>query len=465
MHPTIFREYDIRGKVPQELNPNEVYALGQAIAYFLLKERSTVTSVIIGMDGREHSPIIKEALCKALMDSGLNVIFIGVCPSPVMYFGLHTLKSDAGLMITASHNPPEYNGIKIMLGKKSIWGSQITEIGQLYQERKSITPGSKGTYRQEDVNTQYVDYLAKAFATLDNMPLKAIIDCGNGTAGAVLPQLLAALHWRNVTLLYPEIDGAAPHHEADPTVEKNMKDLQKLLATTDAQVGIGLDGDADRMAAMTQSGFLIPGDQLLAVFAQSIKDNHSDLCVVFDAKSSGGLIELLDSWGVRACMSRSGHAIIKQEMNKNNAVLGGELSCHFVFADRYFGYDDGIYALLRLFEIMVTTRKTLDELISIFPKKWSSQEYRIACPEDKKEEIITNLYTHFITMPDTHVVTIDGVRVTNRHGWGIVRASNTQAVLSMRFESDSPHGLAHIKNDFKEVLSNYLSPQELAVLA
>lgn len=465
MHESVFREYDIRGKVPQELDPSEMYSLGQAIAYFLLKESSSVKVIIVGMDGREHSPILKDALCKALIDSGLHVIFIGICPSPVMYFGLFTTDADAGLMITASHNPPEYNGIKIMLGKKSIWGNQIREIGQFYKERKSITPASIGTYREGNLNTPYIEYLKNAFPSLINMPLKAIIDCGNGAGGAVLPQLVHALNWKHVHLLYPEIDGITPHHEADPTVPENMMDVRDLLATTDAQIGIGLDGDADRMAAITKSGFLVPGDQLLAVFADSLRKGHPDLRVVFDAKSSGGLIDLLTGWDVHGYMSRSGHAIIKQEMIKNDALLGGELSCHFVFADRYFGFDDGVYAMMRLFEIIITTGKTLEELLSIFPKKFSSPEYRISCQDNKKEEIITRLYTHFIMLPDTQVVTIDGVRVIKKYGWGIVRASNTQPVLSMRFESDTQKGLTHIKNDFKKILSDYYSAHELAVLS
>lgn len=464
MNDTIFRKYDIRGKVGQDLIIDQVYDLARAIAYYFKERNPNVKTIAVGMDGRTHSYAIKEEICRALTESGINVLFLGVCPSPALYFALYTQPIDGGLMITASHNTKEYNGIKVCLGTESVWGKEIQTIKQLYKEKQHIDTQTIGTVQDEPIIPSYLDYLCEQFTNLKNIDLKIIIDCGNGAAGTVLPQLIERMNWKNITLLYPEVDGTYPNHEADPTVAKNMQEVKRLLQTTDAAFGIGLDGDCDRMAVMKKDGTLIPGDQLLAVFAQYLLKEHPKAGVVFDIKSSLGLTELLEQWGAQPIMSPSGHSIIKDMMHKHKALLGGELSCHFFFKDRSFGYDDGIYAMLRFFEIVQQTEKSPQELIAIFPHKYSSPEFRLACPEEKKDLIVEKLKEYFFSKKDGSIITIDGIRVSFPFGWGIVRASNTQAALSMRFESDSKEGLHQVINRFETALKPNLPHEALRIV-
>ncbi len=458
MHDSIFREYDIRGKIDSEFVVTETYNLTSAIITYFMQKNPALKTVVVGRDGRISSPAIQEQMIRAISDYGINVIDIGICPSPVLYFGLHKLPVQAGLMITASHNPKEYNGIKICLGHEAVWGKQIGAIKQIYQAKQFLPPRSSvGTVTEHALIPEYIDWMIEHFPRLKAMGLHAIIDSGNGAGGTVLPELVKKFDWKQVTLQCIEVDGNYPNHEADPTVEKNMVDIKHALATTHASVGIGLDGDCDRMAAMTKSGFLVPGDQLLAVFAQEVLKNYPGAGVVFDVKASSALIELLDSWGARGYMSACGHSIVKELMHKEGAILGGELSCHFFFDDRYLGYDDGIYAMLRLFEILVVTGKSLDELIKIFPKRYSSPEIRLACPEERKREIVEYLEKIYQKNLDADVNTIDGIRVTLPYAWTSIRASNTQPALSIRFESNTPEGLLRLKREVIELLKPFFN--------
>jgi len=454
MKDTIFREYDIRGKVDDEFIIGQAYTLARAIAYYFVQQKPDVKVLAVGMDGRTHSRAFKEEITRGLIDSGLDVVFIGICPSPVLYFALHQLPVDGGLMITASHNPKEYNGIKMSLGKDPVWGNQIAAIRDAYKEKKQVNASDVGTMREQEVVPLYIDWLTKHFEHLKDMPISAVIDCGNGAAGTVLPELIHAMRWSHVQLLYPEVDGTYPNHEADPTHEPNMADVKKLLATSAVSIGMGLDGDCDRMAPMTKTGELVLGDKLLALFAQPILQEYPGATIVFDIKSSSGLIELLEQWGATPCVSATGHTNIRDQMKKHNALLGGELSCHFFFRDRYFGYDDGIYAICRLFELLIHTGKSLEQLLAVFPRKYSSLEYRIACPDEKKQSIVERVTNFFFAYPGARILMLDGVRVTMAYGWGIVRASNTQPMLSLRFESDCEEGLKKIKSDFIKVLAH-----------
>ena len=456
MKDCIFRQYDIRGKVGSELPLDEVYALTQAIAYYFLQKNPSVKTVAVGADGRTHSPHIKESVCKALQDSGLQVVFIGICPTPVLYFSLFTLPYiDAGLMITASHNGKEYNGIKICFNKESVWGSQIQEIKRLWQQGAALTPIDTGSYTEVAVIDTYVEWLATHFKSLIGMNLSAVIDCGNGAGGTVMPHVLRRMQWNAVQLLYPEVDGTYPHHEADPIVEKNMQDVRAMLSNSSIEVGLGLDGDCDRMTPMTKEGELVQGDKVLALFAQPILQSHPGAAIVFDVKCSAGLPELIQQWGGNPCISPSGHSIIKDQMKKKKGLLAGELSCHFFFHDRYFGYDDGIYAALRLFELLINSGKSLHELLQVFPKKYSTPEIRIECADEVKEGIVEQVKQEFLKNTQAAVLAIDGIRVSLDYGWGILRASNTQPVLCLRFESDTQEGLQHIQNDFVEQMGLY----------
>jgi phosphomannomutase len=296
MQDIIFREYDIRGKVGTELIVDEMADLSCAIAYYFLAKNPETKKVALGMDGRTHSAAIKEQIVRGLTESGLTVEFIGVCTTPVMYFAMNTTDADAGLMITASHNPKEYNGLKIMLGKEGVSGSKIQEIKTLFHEKKRIVAPAQGDYNEKPLIPLYVAWLAQHFKHLKGWNIAAVVDCGNGAGGTVMPDLVDAMQWPRVTLLYAEVDGSYPHHEADPTIEKNMLDVKNILFSTDTALGIGLDGDCDRMAPMTKSGFLVPGDQLLALYAQEIVKKHPGANVVFDIKSSSALIEGAIQW-------------------------------------------------------------------------------------------------------------------------------------------------------------------------
>lgn len=461
MKQTIFREYDIRGIVGDELVIDQVYDLTRAIAFYLMQANPQLKSLAVGMDGRVHSQQIKDELCRALRDGGIDVTFIGVCHSPMLYFATHALPVDGGLMVTASHNPKEYNGIKICLGTEFLSGKQIKDIGTAYYEKKHVNSQVQGVYTDQPLVDVYVEWHVNQFAHLQKMDFAMVLDCANGAAGAVIPSLVDRMGWKQVQALYPEVDGTFPNHEADPSAEKNMQDVKKVLDTTDAVVGIGFDGDADRMGAMTKTGVLVPGDKLLAIFAQPMVQQHPGMTVVYNVVCSAGLGELLAQWGAKSCVTAVGHSIIDQKMHETNGLLGGETSCHFFFRDRHFGYDDGVYAMLRLVEILVNSGKTLDELIAIFPPKVTSPEFRIPCTEDSKWAIMEDIKNAFLSKKDVDVLTIDGVRAATCYGWGIVRPSNTQPVLSMRFESDTPSGLAQIKEDFAQVLAQHYDKEYL----
>ena len=460
MKKTIFREYDIRGIVGTELMIENVYDLGRAIAFYLVQLNGAVKTVAVAMDGREHSPAIKEHLCRALTESGLDVIFIGLCSSPMMYFATYTMPIDAGIMVTASHNSKEYNGFKICLGTQSLWGAQIRQLGELYEEKKHLV-AEAGSYSEQSIKNDYIAWHVEKFDHLKDITLPMVIDCGNGSAGVVIPELVALMGWNNAQLLHEVVDGTFPNHEADPTSLKNMQDVKHALQTTDAVVGIGFDGDADRMGAMTKEGELVPGDKLIALFAQPMIKDHPGMTVVYNVVCSAGLTEVLESWGAQTVITPVGHSIIEESMHTHHALLGGETSCHFFFKDRHFGYDDGVYAMFRLIELLVQSGKSLAELLTVFPKKVTSPEYRIACSEDDKYVIVQEIKGLFYQQKNVEILAIDGVRVTTDYGWGIIRASNTQPVLSIRFEANTLEDLEHIKEDFIVVLAHYFDQKYL----
>ena len=461
---TIFREYDIRGVVGTQFNPEEMYDFAQALLQYLLEKNPKTSTITIGMDGRISSPEIKLHLIKSICDAGLDVLDLGVCTTPAFYFSLHTQASQTGVMITASHNPKEYNGLKICLDKESVYGADLQIIAQYLQTKKfySNKTGIQGTHHSFDIITPYVSYLSDAFAHLKKMDLAAVFDCGNAAGGAVMPALVKAMEWENVTLLHQTVDGTFPNHEADPTEPENMKDVAQELATKPyLEVGIGLDGDADRMSPMTPSGKLIPGDQMLALYSTYVLKSHPKSSIICDIKCSDGVAEVIQAHGGTALMIPSGHTFIKAAMKQENVFLAGELSCHFFFKDRYFGFDDGIYAALRLLEILNNTDQSFDDLISMFPKKISTHEIRLACPEHEKKEIINDVTKMFAARTDSKLITVDGVRAHMSYGWGLLRASNTQPLVCLRFESETQEGLDQIKKDFVTALTPHFPFEEL----
>lgn len=459
MHDSIFREYDIRGIVGSELIIEDCYALGKAIAVFFKENNQGCTTIILGRDGRTHSLAIKEALQQAFLDSGIDVIDVGMIPTPCLYFAVSTLKIAHGIIVTASHNPKEYNGLKIW----NTYGAQLQQIKTLFKQKATITSWQSGRLYTYNIVDDYINYLVVHFAQLKNKIINTVIDCGNGAAGIVMQSLIQRLKLQNVTLLFDTVDGNFPNHEADPTVIHNMLTVKKFLTDNPKYtLGIGFDGDADRMNPMTSHGFLVPGDQLLAIYAEQVLQNNPNAAVIFDIKSSSGLTELLTTWQAQPIVSPSGHSHIKNAMKKHNAMLGGELSCHFFFNDRYFGYDDGIYAALRLIELLNNKQTTLEKLLTIFPKKFASPEFRIGCKSDSEKScIMNNVIEYFTRKTDIHCVTIDGIRAETATGWGLARASNTQPVICLRFEASTKVEFDAIKRDFYEALTPYFDAQQL----
>jgi phosphomannomutase/phosphoglucomutase len=461
MKETIFREYDIRGIIGQELFIEQAYDLACAIITQMKKNHPSASSIIVARDGREHSPAITQAIIRAITDYGLDVIDIGITPTPVLYFAVKYLDIPTALVVTASHNPKEYNGIKLW----GIWGTQIQAIKKIYQEKAFLNKEDNkiGTVTSHDMVMPYIDYMAKQFAHLKGIAINAVIDCGNGAGGIIMPALIEKMEWKNVQLLFEDVDGTFPNHEADPTVPQNMRFVKDVLSSDESlELGIGLDGDCDRMSPMTKDGALVPGDKLLALYAQNVLENNPHAPIVFDIKSSSSLPELLELWGAQPIMSPTGHSIIKESLIRHKALLAGEFSCHFFFNDRYYGFDDGIYAALRLLEILHKSKKSLRDLLAIFPKRISSPEFRMHCTSEEQKGIIVNHVTKIFTArPDAQTITIDGIRAQMDYGWGLVRASNTQTVVSLRFESDTDDGLIRVKQDFFNALLPFFNEKKL----
>jgi len=460
MNDIIFREYDIRGVVGKDLLLEQAYDLGKAIVTYFAQQNPHEKTIVIGRDGRTHSQELTQCLQNAALDLGFDVIDVGLVPTPALYFAVHHLKLPFALEVTASHNPKEYNGIKMWY----VWGEKIQQIKAIFQKKEFLPNASKrGTQTNYDILSVYLEYLKNQFTHLQGISLKVVIDCGNGPAGLIYPRLTEMMGWKDVTILFPEVDGNFPNHEADPTVPENMQDVARELAADANRVfGIGLDGDCDRMSPMTKQGLLIPGDKLLALFAQTMLLEHPGATVICDIKSSSSLMELLNTWHARPVLCPSGHSLIKVAMETEQALLAGELSCHFFFKDRYFGFDDGIYASLRLFELLIQQKKSLEDLLTVFPHRESSPEIRLICKtEDEKREIVAGVKDAFLSRTDMETITIDGIRAQAAYGWGLIRSSNTQPAISMRFESATLEGLARVKYDFYQALQPYFDEQTL----
>ncbi len=461
----IFREYDIRAVIGKELLIEETYELGLALVTFLQRKNPEMHTVLIGRDGRSHSTLIFENFAKAATDLGFDVIDLGTVPSPVTYYAVKYFNNTCAIMITASHNPKEYNGIKVW----GAWGAQIQEIKQIFQSKdfceknnKQTGTVSTGTVSKFNIIEKYIEYLTNHFSHLKNLPIKVVVDCGNGAAGTVVPELIKRMNWTGIKTLFEQVDGDFPNHEADPTVPENMTFVADDLKNFDFEFGMGLDGDCDRMCSMTKSGELVGGDKLLAIFAKSVLKQFPGATVVFDIKSSNCLVESLIQDGGVPLISASGHSIIKEAIIKYDAKLAGELSCHFFFNDRYFGYDDGIYAMMRLIECISQSGKTLDELVNNLPQKQNTPEIKIKCAsEADKSRIVETVKTVLAAKKDVQSITIDGIRAQMSYGWGLLRASNTQPVICLRFESDSAEGLEMIKNDFYDALKPHFDAKML----
>jgi len=446
MNPNIFREYDIRGIAEQDLTDETVELIGKAFGSFM--RRKGLSKFALGRDVRLSSERIKNALARGITATGCDVIDIGEVPTPVLYFSIVSLKVDGGVMITGSHNPIEFNGLKMSEGVASIYGSAIQKLKEII-DKNDFETGS-GSIEARDVVPEYVNTIKSKIKI--HRKLKIVIDAGNGTAGIIAPQLWQDLGC-DVTCLYCEPDGTFPNHLPDPTVPDYVKDLQQKVLAIGADVGIGYDGDSDRIGVIDEKGRMIYADRLIALFSRSVLEKNPGASIVFDVKCSQALPEYIQQYGGKPLMWKTGHSLLKAKMKAEGAPFAGEMSGHIFFADDYFGFDDAIYASGRLLEILSGSDQKLSQLIDEIPYFISTPEIRVECSDDAKFKVVSELAAQFKQQYET--IDIDGARVLFGDGWGLVRASNTQPVLVLRFEAKTEQRLQEIKNLFKQKLRNY----------
>jgi phosphomannomutase/phosphoglucomutase len=437
MNPEIFREYDIRGVAELDLTDEAVTTLGRGIGAYL--QRHGCLRITLGRDCRLSSPRLRDHLAAGLCSTGLQIVDIGVCPSPLLYYSLHRLQPDGGVMITGSHNPSEYNGFKVALGKATIYGQEIQEIWRIIQA--GSFPQVEGRIEQAAIASDYLRELKQAFGVLPHPP-RVVLDAGNGTASDLAPELYRAMGCE-VIPLYCTMDGTFPNHHPDPTVVKNLQDLIRTVRDEGADVGIAFDGDGDRIGAVDDQGNIIWGDQLMILYGRDILQDRPGATIIADVKSSMNLYEQIAKHGGRGIMWRTGHSLIKAKMKEEKAAFAGEMSGHMFFADRYYGYDDAVYAGARLLEIISKTRRSVSEMLADVPKMYATPEIRVDCADSVKFSVVKKIQDLF--KRDHQTVTVDGLRVVFEDGWGLIRASNTQPVLVLRFEARTPERLAEIQ--------------------
>ncbi len=440
---SIFREYDIRGIADEELLDADVEALGRALATYLI--RHSGRTICLGRDCRLSGQRIHGALLKGLLAAGANVLDIGTVPTPVLYYSAVDFKADGAIMITGSHNPPEYNGVKTVCGPGTLHGDAIQDVYKLIVSND--LESGEGTVKSIDAVTPYVDEVASQFKF--ERKVKVVLDAGNGTAGPVVHRVLEKLNVHAEELFF-EMDGNFPNHHPDPTVLANLKDLQKAVSKHKAELGIAFDGDSDRIGAVDEHGEVVYGDMLLLIFGREILSRKPGSTFIGEVKCSQIMYDKLRELGGNAIMYKTGHSLIKAKMKQEHAELAGEMSGHMFFADRYFGYDDAIYAACRLLEIVSQSGKPLSHQLAGIPKLVSTPELRIDCPDDLKFKVVARVAE--LVKRRREIVEVDGVRVPFEGGWGLVRASNTQPVLVTRFEATSKELLDKYRQELEEIV-------------
>ncbi len=436
---TVLREYDIRGIVGKTLNPSDAFAIGRCFGSVVA--RAGGRTVAVGYDGRVSSPDLEPALVDGLKASGMEVIRIGRGPTPMLYFASTIHKTDGAVMVTGSHNPPDYNGFKMMLARKPFFGEQIRQIGTM-AETGDVVDAVEGFDRTIDVSDAYIDRLAQDWDGGDRA-LNVVWDNGNGAAGDILSRLVKRLPGTH-TILYPEIDGKFPNHHPDPTVPKNLEALIAEVERRKADLGIAFDGDADRIGAIDNLGQILFGDQLLVILARDVLKAHPGATIIADVKASQVLFDEVDKAGGVALMWKTGHSLIKAKMAETGCPLAGEMSGHVFFADKWYGFDDALYAGIRLLGIVARMDGTLAEVRDALPHVVNTPELRFDCDDERKFTVITEVAAR-LAAEGANVSEIDGVRVLTTDGWWLLRASNTQAVLVARCEASTVEGLERLK--------------------
>jgi phosphomannomutase/phosphoglucomutase len=443
LKPTIFREYDIRGIADTELLSPDIVDLGRGLGTLL--QHKSGNRINLGRDCRLSSTRLRDALLEGLVASGCEVTDIGVVPTPLLYFSAVHLESDGAVMITGSHNPAEFNGFKTVCGAGTLHGETIQEVRHLIE--KGDLESGKGSVKHMDVTQEYVDEIVAQFDF--DKKVKVVLDAGNGTAGPVMHRVLKRLNVETTELFF-EMDGRFPNHHPDPTVPENLRALRDEVKARKADLGIAFDGDSDRIGAVDENGDVIYGDMLLLIYGREILSRKPGATFIGEVKCSQIMYDELKRLGGNPIMYKTGHSLIKAKMKEEHAELAGEMSGHMFFADRYFGYDDALYAACRLMEIVSKSGLPLSAQLDGLPKTVSTPEIRVDCPDETKFRVVADVAERF---KKTHrVIDVDGVRVLFDEGWGLLRASNTQPVLVMRFEATSAALLDQYRGEMESAL-------------
>ena len=447
MNPLIFREYDVRGVADRDLTDDLATDLGRSFGTFL--KRRNQKRIIVGRDCRLSSPRLHKALTRGLLETGLELIDIGVGPTPMMYFSVFHLDADGGVQITGSHNPPQDNGFKLMSGKGTLAGEEVRELRTLI-ERRDFSLSSGGKIEEWNPLEAYAGYM-RGNIRLAHNKVRFAIDAGNGAGG---PAALAA--FKAVGLapveMYCEMDGAFPNHHPDPSLPENVQELVERVKSDGLALGIAYDGDADRIGVVDNKGNIVFGDRLMILLSRQILKRHPGAAILGEVKCSQTMYDDIAKHGGRPIVWKTGHSLIKKKMKEEHALLAGEMSGHVFFADRYFGFDDAIYASLRLLEIVAESNKPLDELLADVPETHSTPELRVDCADEVKFDVVRKVLDHY--RPTHDILDVDGARISFDGGWGLVRASNTQPALVLRFEAATQARLQEIRSEVERVVDS-----------
>ncbi len=444
-HSSVLREYDIRGIVGTTLSAADARAIGRAYATSIL--RAGGKTIALGFDGRLSSPELAEAVAEGLLSTGVHVKRVGLGPTPMLYFAIKHLHTDAGIMVTGSHNPSTHNGFKMALYAGPVYGDAIQAIGKIAENGDYAT--GTGTVEDIDIRDIYVERLVKDY--VGERDLKIVWDAGNGAAGEILRRMTAKLPGKHI-LLFDDIDGNFPNHHPDPTVPENLVDLQRTVLEQGADLGIGFDGDGDRIGAIDNTGRIVWGDQLLAVYAKEVLASHPGSIIIADVKASQVLFDEIARLGGQPLMFKTGHSLIKAKMAETNSPLAGEMSGHIFFADKWYGFDDALYCGVRLASLVSRSGESLATIVDRLPTVFNTPETRFDVEASRKFQVIGEVKARLAADPSIKVNDIDGVRVTTADGWWLARASNTQEVLVARAEASTLAGLDRLKSQLVEQL-------------
>ena len=456
MRPSVFKEYDIRGEFPKAFDTSFAFQLGQAFVSYLQTQHKVVEpSVSVGYDARLSSPDIAHHLMEGLQASGAIVYNLGMVTTPLSYYSTYVIPCMTGaVMVTGSHNPPQYNGFKLSSGHQTLFGPEIQKLRHIMEARE-FPIAQKNKRKDFDILTPYIERYTEEFKDLQQIPV--VMDCGNGAAGVVLPGLLRSIGFQG-DLLYERPDGHFPHHHPDPSVEAYLKDLSERVRETHAYMGVGYDGDGDRMGVVDENGQMILGDDLMMIFSKEILKQHPGRLIIGDVKCSDRFYRSVEEHNGRSLMWKTGHSLIKQKMKQENAIFGGEMSGHLYFNDRNYGFDDAIYGTLRLIEILGQYQKPLSYFLKDSPRVFTIPELRIEMGEEQKRQILASVKKKYSLsgQQKVQINQIDGLRISYEDGWALLRGSNTQSCLVVRYESTSQAGFDRIQSEVQGIMDQYL---------